>query len=124
MRLTEDQLCELFAERMKDSPAFAAWILRRTKFAPFAESARLLHEEQMSIRPRKRWWRHWWCDAPGLQKTGRETDIFMVFEIDSTEPFRFAVHCENKRDTYKFGEGQAEDYEPRAKHMLQKDEYL
>lgn len=121
MRLTEDHLCELFADKVTASPDFAAWILNQTKFSPFARNARLLHEQQMSIRPRKRWWRHWWCNAPGLRKSGRETDIFMVFEADA---IRFALHFENKRDDYKFSEGQAEDYEVRAAHMLQKAEYL
>jgi hypothetical protein len=124
MKLTEDDLCELFAERVKDSPEFAAWLLRRTKFFPYARHARLLHEEQMSIRPRKRWWRHWWCEAPGLAKSGRETDIFMVFEVERPSPFRFALHIENKLDNGRFTDGQAQDYAVRANAMTNEADYL
>lgn len=122
--LTEDELCEIFAEQVKASPDFAAWLLRRTKFASYAENVRLLDREQMAIRPRKRWWRHWWCDAPGLTKKGRETDIFMVFEATTPEQIRFALHIENKRDSYRFGDGQAADYKVRANHMLHRSEFL
>jgi hypothetical protein len=122
MKLTEDQLCEIFAEGVKDVPEFSKWLLRKTKFAPFAACCRLLHQEQMEIRPRKQWWRHWWCHVPELTKA-RETDIFMVFEtIPGTD--RFALHIENKRDNYRFNEGQAAAYGPRAKHMLGKIDFL
>ncbi len=122
MKLTEDQLCEAFAEGVKEIPDFSAWLLQRTKFAPLAKSCRLLHREQMAIRPRKRWWRHWWCRVPELQKD-RETDIFMVFETVSDRA-RFALHIENKRDNYQFNEGQAAAYAPRARHMLGKPQFL
>jgi hypothetical protein len=119
---TEDQLCAAFAEQVKENSAFAIWLLQRTKFASFSEGTRLLHEEQLAIRPRKQWWRHWWCHVPELEKD-RETDIFMVFEKLSDRR-RFALHIENKRDNYKFNEGQAAAYTPRAKHMSNKVEYL
>jgi len=54
----------------------------------------------------------------------RETDIFMVFETTQPNPVRFAVHVENKPGGGRFREGQAADYEPRAKHMLNKAEFL
>jgi hypothetical protein len=47
----------------------------------------------------------------------------MVFEVMSTRK-RFALHFENKRDHYKFNPGQAAAYAPRARHMLNKPEYL
>ncbi len=53
----------------------------------------------------------------------RETDIFMVFDAP-TDQHRFALHIENKRDSYKFNEGQAAAYAPRAQSMLNKPEYL
>jgi len=47
----------------------------------------------------------------------------MVFEVISTRE-RFALHFENKRDHYKFNPGQAAAYAPRARHMLNRSEYL
>jgi hypothetical protein len=122
VKLTEDELCLAFAEAAKNSEAFPRWMLSRTKFAGYASAARLLHEEQLSIRPRKFWWRHWWCHIPELAKD-RETDIFMVFEIAGSEQ-RFALHIENKMDNGRFAPGQAEAYRPRAVHMANKPEYL
>ena len=119
---TEDQLCLAFAEQVKESKAFASWLLARTKFSADGASARLLHKEQMNIRPRKFWWRHWWCHIPELKKD-RETDIFMVFEIDGSKQ-RFALHIENKKDNGSFAIGQAEAYKIRAQHMANKSEYL
>jgi hypothetical protein len=122
MNLTEDQLCGDFAEGVKDVPEFMVWVLGKTKFAPLATACRLLHREQMAIRPRKQWWRHWWCHVPELGMD-RETDIFLVFEV-SGGASRFAMHIENKRDNYRFNEGQAAAYAPRAKHMLDRPEFL
>jgi hypothetical protein len=122
MKLSEDQLCLAFAEQVKNSAKFAQWILGRTKFERYQESAQLLHEEQMRIRPRKFWWRHWWCHVPELAKD-RETDIFMVFEVVKTK-YRFALHIENKKSLGKFLEGQAEGYNVRAIHMKNRPEYL
>jgi hypothetical protein len=122
MKLSEDQLCLAFAEQVKNSAEFAKWVLNRTKFKQYQESARLLHEEQMQIRPRKFWRRHWWCHVPELAKD-RETDIFMVFEVVKTK-YRFALHIENKKSLGRFLEGQAEAYEARALHMMKRPEYL
>lgn len=119
---TEDQLCLAFAERMKDSPEFRSWVLNRTKFRNYEGRTRLLHEEQMTLRPRKYWWRHWWCHVPELKKD-HETDIFMVFETIDTGQ-RFALHVENKKDNGRFAEGQAEAYRIRARHMANKADYL
>jgi len=124
MKPNEDQLCSAFAEMLRRSSTFASFILGRTKFASYATNARLLHEEQMSIRPRKHSWRHWWCHVPELRKD-RETDIFAVFEVEvANSLFRFALHIENKRNVSRFTEGQAQAYEPRAKHMLGRADYL
>ena len=122
MKLSEDQLCEIFADGVRDSSELRFWLLRKTKFARHADECRLLDEEQMSVRPRKRWWRHWWCHVHELAKD-RETDIFMVFEVKS--PFkRFAFHVENKLANSKFEEGQAEAYKPRGRQMLNQPAYL
>jgi hypothetical protein len=122
MKLSEDQLCLALAERVKESSEFAAWLLSRTKFRRHIAGARLLHDEQMNLRPRRFWWRHWWCHIPELKKD-RETDIFMVFEISNSNE-RFALHIENKRDNGKFATGQAEAYRIRAQHMANRSEYL
>lgn len=119
---TEDELCLAFAESVKNSPEFTSWVLSRTKFEKYGALVHLLHEEQMSIRPRKFWWRHWWCHIPELKKD-RETDIFMVFEVTGSKQ-RFALHIENKKDNGKFADGQAEAYRIRALHMANKKEYL
>jgi hypothetical protein len=88
--MNEDELCEIFAKRVKEIPSFAAWILLQTKFSDHANSTRLLHEEQMSLRSRKHWWRHWWCYVPELQKES-ETDVFMVLEAPGSIPFAIRV---------------------------------
>lgn len=121
-KLTEDQLCEAFADGVQANTDFRRWLLGRTKFADLVDKCRLLHEEQMAIRPRRRWWRHWWCAVPELSKD-RETDVFMVFEVMASGN-RFALHVENKRDNYKFNPGQAAAYAPRARHMLHQADYL
>jgi hypothetical protein len=120
--MTEDELCHIFAEHVRGTPEFAIWLLGRTKFKEFAAHARLMHQEQKNIRPRKQWWRHWWCRIPELKKD-RETDIFMVFEIVDPN-LRFALHIENKMSNGKFAAGQAEAYRIRAQHMANKEEYL
>ncbi len=122
MKKTEDDLCLLFAEHAKNSWEFLSWVLSQTKFRERLPHVRLLHEEQMNIRPRKFWWRHWWCHVPELKKD-RETDIFMVFE-DVESNYRFALHIENKTYGYRFSDGQAEGYSVRAQHMANKKEYL
>jgi hypothetical protein len=117
----EDLQCLVFAEAVKHSPSVQKWLLAQTKFASHSGSARLLHEEQRTIRPRKFWWRHWWCHVPELSKD-RETDIFMVFETG--EGWRFALHCENKLGTGRFEDGQAQAYAPRGRHMANQPKFL
>jgi hypothetical protein len=119
-RYSEDALCEVFADKLVGSDAFRLWLLMQTRFAGEAETARLLDREQMDLRPRKRWWRHWWCHVPALDHQ-RETDIFCVFDGQNR---RFALHIENKLGLGRFLPGQAEGYAPRAAHMAGKAAYL
>lgn len=122
MRHSEDALCRIFANRVRDSLEFSNWILGYTKFR--GRSVTLLHQEQASIRPKvkpENWWRHWWRKIPELSQE-RETDIFLVFE-DGSDKSRFALHIENKQDA-AFWPGQAEDYEPRARWMMGVPRYL
>jgi hypothetical protein len=121
MTLSEDALCGAFANKLVESPAFVAWLLRRTKFKQYAQSARLLHEEQ-SIRPAKHWWRHWWCKVPELNAES-ETDIFLVFECIDTK-LRFSLHVECKLANGKFMARQPEAYSFRGRHMSGKPKYL
>lgn len=126
MSLSEDDLCRLFAEKVRGSQSFAAWVIGQTKFEAYKLSARLLSDEQAAKRPHvahDRWWRHWWRK---LSETGEEgeTDIFLVFEKPSKG--RFAIHVENKRLVGdKFTKGQAAGaYERRAASMLNDPKYL
>jgi hypothetical protein len=121
--MKEDDLCLAFANKISASPEFTAWVLSHTKFGEFGSRVRVLHNEQASIRPRKFWWRHWWCTIPELAEQ-RETDIFVVFEIVDTKQQRFALHIENKKGNGRFAEGQAEAYLFRAQHMMNRAEYL
>lgn len=120
MAFREDDLCAAFADALVDNPDFRLWILDRTPFAGVAQQARLLDGEQMAIRPRKRWWRHWWCHVPALTHQ-RETDIFCVFEAGD---MRFALHIENKLGAGAFLPGQAEGYRPRADYMSGQARFL
>jgi hypothetical protein len=91
MKHSEDALCRLFANRMRDSQDFCGWVLGQTKFK--ARTARLLHEEQIWRRPNvkpENWWRHWWRKIPELSQE-RETDIFLAFE-DGADGSRFGLH--------------------------------
>lgn len=122
MKHSEDALCRLFANQIRDSQEFRAWVLAKTKFR--GRAARLLHDEQIQNRPTvkaENWWRHWWRKIPELSQE-RETDIFLVFE-DNADSSRFALHIENKQDA-KFAPGQAEDYESRARWMMGMPRYL
>jgi hypothetical protein len=117
----EDKLSHLFSENVRNSEQFRVWILRQTKFSAYADVARLLSEEEFLIRPRRFWWRHWWCaNIPGCGE--KETDIFLVF--DTPEKLRFALHIENKMTNSKFTPMQAECYRARGIHMANKHEFL
>jgi|SRR5450755_20390 hypothetical protein len=127
--LSEDQLCHVFANQIRDSPQFVSWLLGRTKkFAKHrADDVKVLWEEQQKQRtsPAAPWWRHWWmgkCKCSGCIG-GRETDIFVVFElIESNE--RFALHIENKPPKTRFTKGQAAAYPIRAKCWAHQERFL
>lgn len=121
MSKQECDLDQAFADKVKESTEFCWWVLDHTKFRGLAADVRLLHEEQGKT-DRKVWWKHWWCFVPEIEEQ-RETDIFLVFQIEANGK-RFALHIENKRENGKFSDGQAEGYGPRARHMMSKDEYL
>ena len=116
----EGELDLAFASKMEESAEFRSWVLEHTKFRDFSSSVRLLHEEQGKDRPI--WWKHWWCPIPELGEE-RETDIFLVFEVEESGK-RFALLIENKKANGKFLEGQAEGYEPKARFMMNKEKYL
>lgn len=118
----EDKLNDLFANKVMHSPEFRAWLLARTKFANLSGHVRILDESEYMIRPRRFWWRHWWC--AGIPNCGeKETDVFLVFE-DITDKKRFALHVENKMRNGKFTFLQAECYAARGKHMMNRREFL
>ncbi len=128
--LSEDQLCHAFADQIKDSPAFVTWLLGRTKkFAKLgADDVTVLWREQKQKRttPAAPWWRHWFrwpgCNCDGCVG-GRETDIFVVFELVRSKE-RFALHIENKKSKAKFKPGQAAAYSLRAKCWANNQRYL
>jgi hypothetical protein len=94
---------EPFANSLVADPGFRSWVLRQTKFAAFAEEARLLHEEMRAQRNRgsATWWRSHFtekCRCEGC--SGQETDILAIFE--EAMGMRFALHFEVKQPTDKF----------------------
>lgn len=105
---------------LQASPELASWLLRKTRYASSARSARLLHQEQAAARSAPYWWKHWWCRIPGHGDS--ETDIFLVFEDDRA--LRFALHIENKLASGKFTMNQPELYRVRGDHMLRTSRYL
>ena len=110
MRISEAELDHAFAECLSTSAAFQQWLLGRGRFARYAATARLLHEEQASVRKKaKHWWKHWWCRMP--DGSDGETDIFAVFEAGDV---RFAIHIENKPPDGSLSMRQASRYRPRA----------
>ncbi|MBW8320250.1 MAG: hypothetical protein K0M49_10595 [Arenimonas sp.] len=123
-RLSEDDLCRAFAEKVADSEDFKNWILSRTKFAAGRFSSRLLKQEQALARPRvlpDRWWRHWFWRITELEKE-HETDVLLWF-ADDAEGLRFVLHVELKLGS-KLTAGQAASYAPRARHVLKYEKRL
>jgi hypothetical protein len=127
--LSEDDLCQAFADQIKESPAFVTWLLGRTKkFSGLrADDVRVLWEEQQEQRTSLAapWWRHWWmgkCKCTGCIG-GRETDIFVVFELIESND-RFALHIENKPPKKRFTKGQAAAYPIRAKCWAHQKRFL
>jgi hypothetical protein len=83
---------QAFAAKVRNSPEFAKWLLRYTKFKG-------LDVEPILVRSDNPWYQS--------RKTGRqsETDILLVL---------FAIHIENKRLRDKFQPDQPELYHERA----------
>jgi hypothetical protein len=122
-RLSEDDLCRSFAEKVADSQDFKNWILSRTKFAGRRFSSRLLKQEQALARPRvlpDRWWRHWFWRITELGKE-HETDILLWFADE--EGRRFILHVELKLGG-KLSAGQAASYAPRGRHVMNHERRL
>jgi hypothetical protein len=116
--ISEDELCRVLADKLRDSSEFGAWFLTHTKFEHLARNVKVLFEEQRKNRfsAKAPWWRHWFtskCLCTGCFG-GRETDIFVVFEAIETKA-RFSLHIENKTLNSRFTVGQAEAYAVRAK---------
>ncbi|KQO52215.1 hypothetical protein ASF08_21715 [Methylobacterium sp. Leaf85] len=92
-----------FAEALVHASDFRAWVIRQTKFAASADTARLLHEEMWAHRSRgaATWWRSHFterCRCEGCR--GQETDVLAVFEAQCGA--RFALHVEVKGPTDRF----------------------
>lgn len=109
---------EPFANALVADRAFRAWILRRTKFAAFADEARLLHDEMRAQRSRSSatWWRSHFTEKCRCQGcSGQETDILAIFE--TAKGARFALHFEVKQRNDKFptNKDQGANYALRAK---------
>lgn len=109
---------EPFANSLVADPSFRTWVIRKSKFAAFAEGARLLHEEMRTKRSKNSatWWRSHFtekCRCKGC--SGQETDILAVFE--AVTGMRFGLHFEVKQPTDKFiaTKDQAANYAIRAK---------
>jgi hypothetical protein len=114
----ELQYAEPFAEALVDNPAFRSWVLRQTKFAGFADQARLLHREMQAQRSAgaKYWWRsHFTESCRCLGCSGQETDLLAIFETATGH--RFALHVEVKHpgDRFKDAGNQAASYPIRAR---------
>ena len=103
------------AKALVDDEAFRRWVLKQSKFAASAD-ARILHEEMKSYRRNTtaEWWRFYFTEGCRcLGCSGKETDIFTVFEKGSE---RFAIHFEIKqpKDKFKSDGVQARGYPLRA----------
>lgn len=120
MRISEVELDHAFAETLETDPVFQRWFISGSRFARFADTARLLHEEQHGARKAKHWWKHWWIKLDdGIDS---ETDIFAVFEAPGG--LRFAFHIENKPFDGKLTFEQAAGYRRRAIHCARTPKWL
>ncbi len=109
---------EPFANALVADPEFRSWILRRTRFAAFAEETRLLHEEMRAQRSGSSatWWRSHFTEKCRCQGcSGQETDILAIFE--TAAGMRFGLHFEVKQpaDRFPTRKDQAANYALRAK---------
>lgn len=120
MSSSELTLDRELALALQISPALSEWLIGRTKFKAWANTAKLLHNEQAEARTAPFWWKHWWCRIPGYGDS--ETDVFLVFEHLTVE--RFALHIENKLASGSFTKNQADLYAIRAEFMKGKPRWL
>ena len=114
--LSEDALCEEFAEALWADKAFQNWVLGFTKFA--GQECKLLRLEQEPGR--MKWWHHWWTSMPGMKHS--ETDVFATFA--HPDGSRFALHIENKLVHSKWTIDQAQNYRIRASFMAEKAKFM
>lgn len=113
----EYQYAAPIAEALVSDAEFRRYVLSRSEFAEFAD-ARILNKEIASHRSNAtaEWWRFHFtekCRCNGC--SGKETDIFTVFE--SATGMRFAIHFEIKqpKDKFKADGIQSRGYPLRAK---------
>jgi hypothetical protein len=109
---------EPFARALVEDAAFRTWVLAQTKFAVFADKARLLHDAMQAQRSgtSETWWRSHFTEKCRCQGcSGQETDILAVFE--AVTGMRFGLHIEVKQPADKFPnhKDQATNYALRAK---------
>ena len=104
------------AQGLVEDANFRRWILSKSKFS-YASEARTLHQEMKAYRnnPTAEWWRFYFtegCRCSGC--SGKETDIFTMFE--DAAGLRFALHFEVKqpKDKCKADGVQARGYPLRA----------
>ena len=102
--LSEKQLDKIFADALRDSEEFRAWVLSRTKFGNRDAEVVIIRSD------------HPWSRS---RLTGRdsETDILLVLR-DRLTAETFALHFENKRANGSFTPLQPETYQERARQWL------
>lgn len=108
---------EPFADALAADSAFSSWVLRRTKLAPVADVAILLHDEMRARRSAKAdsWWRSHYTERCRCQGcSGQETDLLAVFDVAGRA--RVALHVEVKQpaDDFPKNKDQAMNYALRA----------
>ncbi|SIO67014.1 hypothetical protein SAMN05443247_11633 [Bradyrhizobium erythrophlei] len=112
----EYQYARPIAQGLVEDADFRRWVLLKSKFSDASE-ARILHREMKAHRnnPTAEWWRFYFAEGCRcLGCSGKETDIFAMFE--DAAGFRFAIHFEIKqpKDKFKADGVQARGYPLRA----------
>jgi hypothetical protein len=112
----EYQYAAPIAQALIADKGFRRWVLSQSEFPEFAD-ARVLHEEMAAHRSNRtaEWWRFHFtekCRCAGC--SGKETDVFVIFETASQA--RFALHFEVKqpKDKFKIDAVQSRGYPLRA----------
>ncbi len=109
---SEKALDKAFDQELRTSPAFASWLLGKTKFS----SRGGVYVWSRADHP--------WCrmtvgeigDPFGAREVESETDIVAVFS--DADGKRFSLHIENKRSAGSFRPSQPELYAKRAAYWL------